>query len=306
MGILQAQFDVSVPDEGEPLTERALKRFLQDADAILCSVGNPIPASVLSAGGTLKLISSISVGVDHIDMEAATAAGIPVGHTPGVLVDSTADMALSLMLASTRRIAEADKFIREGGWQAGWSTGFFLGSDISRSTVGVIGLGPIGQAVVKRVQAFGAHVIAWNRTPRELTGVEAVTLDELFKRADIVTVHAAATPETRYLVSAERLASMPDGATLINTARGSLVDESALINELDSGRLRAGLDVFETEPLPSDSPLISLNNAVLVPHLGSATAATRQAMMERALGNLMAGLAGKPMPFCANPAVYDG
>ena len=306
MGILQAQFDVIVPDEGEPLTEPVLKRLAQDADGILCSVGNPIPASVLSAGSRLKLISSISVGVDHIDMEAATAAAIPVGHTPGVLVDSTADMALSLMLASTRRIAEADKFIREGGWQAGWTTGFFLGSDISRSTVGVIGLGPIGQAVVKRVQAFGAHVIAWNRTPRELPGVEAVTLDELFKRADIVTVHAAATSETRHLVSAKRLASMRDGATLINTARGSLVDESALINELDSGRLRAGLDVFETEPLPSDSPLIGLNNAVLAPHLGSATAATRQAMMERALGNLVAGLTGEPMPFCANPAVYDG
>ncbi len=303
--MLEQRFDVRVWTESDGTPESSLAVWARDADAILCSVGYPVPGSVIECARKLKVISSVSVGVDHIDVAAATAAGIPVGNTPGVLVDSTADMALALMLAVTRRIAEADQFIREGGWQAGWSTGFFLGTDLSRATVGIIGLGPIGQAVARRVQAFGAKVIAWNRSPRTVDGVEPVSLDELFAQADIVSVHAAATSETQHLVSAKRLAQMKDGAILINTARGSLVDEQALINELDSGRLRAGLDVFEQEPLPVDSPLLKLNNAVLVPHLGSATAATRQAMMERAMANLTAGLGGEQLPYCANPEVYE-
>ena len=292
-------------DGGEAMSEATMLREVPSADGILCSLTTPISAAVIEAGERLKVVSSISVGVDHIDLEAASRMGVPVGHTPGVLVDSTADMALALMLASTRRIAEADAFVREGGWQSGWSTGFFLGSDLSRATVGIVGLGPIGQAVAKRVTAFGARVIAWNRTPREIDGVESVSLDELFAQADIVSIHAALTEDTRHLVSAERLAQMKDGATLINTARGGLVDEEALINELDSGRLRAGLDVFEQEPLPLDSPLLGLRNAVLVPHLGSATAATRQAMVERAMANLQAGLRDEQVPFCANASVYS-
>lgn len=303
MASLGERFDVT-PLTETPVTEAALCDLVQGSDGMLCSLNTPVSASVIEAGKGLKVISSISVGVDHIDLDAATRAGIPVGHTPGVLVDSTADMALALMLASTRRIVEADRLIRAGGWQAGWSTGFFLGSDLSRATVGIVGLGPIGQAVARRVQAFGAKVIAWNRTPRKIPGVEWVELEALFARADIVSIHAALTPDTRHLVSAERLAQMKDGATLINTARGGLVDEQALVNELDSGRLRAGLDVYEQEPLAADSPLLRLENAVLAPHLGSATGATRQAMMERAMTNLAAGLGGEQVPYCANSEVY--
>jgi len=301
---LRSHFDV-IDCSGSD-TRNTLADRVKDAQAILCSVGSPVPAGVIGAGTQLKVISSISVGVDHIDLAAATAAGIPVGHTPGVLVDSTADLALGLMLAVTRRIPEADRFVRAGGWQAGWSTGFFLGSDLSRATVGIIGLGPIGQAVARRVQGFGARTIGWNRTARDVAGVEAVDLDTLFSTADIVTVHAALTPDTHHLVSAERLASMKDGAILINTARGGLVDEDALINELDAGRLRAGLDVFDQEPLPQDSPLMALDSVVMLPHLGSATADTRRAMMERAMANLQAGLSDQALPFCANPGVYEG
>lgn len=302
---LREHYEILAWSEQSPMPESILLDWARVADGVLCSLGTRIDDVVLQAGESLKVISSISVGVDHIDLQAATRAGVPVGHTPGVLVDSTADMALSLMLAVTRRVAEADAFMREGGWQSGWSTGFFLGTDLSQATVGIVGLGPIGQAVARRVQGFGAQVVAWNRSPREMPGVEMVDLDTLFERADIVSVHAALTPDTRHLVSAERLARMKDGAALINTARGGLVDEQALINELDSGRLRAGLDVFEQEPLPLDSPLLGLRNAVVTPHLGSATAATRQAMMERALTNLVAGLSGERLPFCANPAVYS-
>ena len=276
------------------------------ADAILCSLGNTISAELIAACPRLRTISSISVGVDHIDMGAANRARLPVGHTPGVLVDSTADLALALMLAVTRRVAEADRFVRSGRWCGGWSTGFFLGSDLSRATVGIVGLGPIGRAVAKRVQGFGARVIGWNRTPREVAGVTPVDLETLFSKADIVSVHTAATDETQHLVDASRLARMKSGAVLVNTSRGSVVDEAALIAELSSQRLAAGLDVYSVEPLPPDSPLFRFDNVVLLPHLGSATAATRQAMIERAISNLLAGLRGDRVPWCVNPEVYTG
>lgn len=302
---LREHFQVLAWEHSEPMSAETLAARLGDADGVLCTLNSGFDAALLAANSHLKVISSVSVGVDHIDLEAATAAGIPVGHTPGVLVDSTADMALSLMLATTRRIAEADRFIRDGGWTSGWSAGFFLGTDLSRATVGLVGLGPIGQAVAKRLQGFGARVIAWNRSPKDVPGVEMVDLDTLFTESDLVSIHAALTPETHHLVSADRLASMKDGAILINTARGGLVDEGALITELHNGRLRAGLDVFEQEPLSPESPLLGLDNVVLVPHLGSATAATRQAMVRLALGNLIAGMTGQPLPHCANPGVYS-
>lgn len=301
---LREHFHVLAWEHSEPMSAETLAARLGHADGVLCTLNSRFDAALLAANSHLKVISSVSVGVDHIDLDAAVAAGIPIGHTPGVLVDSTADMALSLMLATTRRIAEADRFIRDGGWTSGWSTGFFLGTDLSRATVGLVGLGPIGQAVAKRLQGFGARVIAWNRSPKNLPGVEMVDLDALFAESDVVSIHAALTADTHHLVSAARLARMKDGAILVNTARGGLVDESALIAELHKGRLRAGLDVFEQEPLASDSPLLHLDNVVMVPHLGSATAATRQAMVRLALDNLIAGLAGQPLPHCANPSVY--
>ena len=297
LDVLAAKFDLQVWRESSQIPEEVLKEWIAPARGLLCSVGTPVTRSVMESAPALKMISTISVGVDHIDVSHAAKRGIPVGYTPDILVDSTADMALALMLAVTRRVPEADQLIRNGGWQAGWSTGFFLGTDLSRATVGVIGLGPIGQAVARRLRGFGSRVLGWNRTPRKVEGVELVELDTLFSAADVVTVHTAATPETHHLVNAQRLASMQDGAILINTARGAIVDESALISELSSGRLRAGLDVFADEPLPQDSPLTHLKNVVLTPHLGSATAATRRAMVERALENLFTGMAGHPPPW---------
>jgi len=302
---LSQKFDLQVCDES-PMPSGQIAQWAQTSDAILCSLGTSITGDLIRANPQLRTISSISVGVDHIDMDAAMAAGLPIGHTPEVLVDSTADLALALMLATTRRIVEADRFVRQGQWSADWSTDFFLGSDLSRATVGIVGLGPTGLAVAKRVNAFGAKVIGWNRTERTVPGVRNVALSELFAEADIVSIHTAATPETRHLVSAQRLALMKPGAVIINTARGSVIDESALITALLKGKIRAGLDVYEQEPLAKDSPLLAMENVVLMPHLGSATAATRQAMMERAHANLVAGLEGKPLPWCANPEVYSG
>ena len=301
---LKGHYDVMAWAKADAMPEAHLQEWLGDARGLLCALSTPITASVLAGAEQLKVISTISVGVDHIDLAAATAAGIPVGHTPGVLVDSTADLAVGLMIATTRRIAEADRWMRTGQWSKGWQSDLLLGSDLSQATVGIVGLGPIGEATVKRLRGFGCGILGWNRTPKAIEGVEMVDLDDLFARCDIVSLHTALTPDTVQIASRSRLASMRAGATLINTGRGALVDEAALVEALSSGRLNAGLDVFEAEPLPADHPLLSLDNAVLLPHVGSATFSTRMAMVTRALENLQAGMSGEPLPFCANPEVY--
>lgn len=301
---LKGHYDVMAWAKADSMPEAHLQEWLGDARGLLCALSTPITASVLAGAEQLKVISTISVGVDHIDLAAATAAGIPVGHTPGVLVDSTADLAVGLMIATTRRIAEADRWMRTGQWSKGWQSDLLLGSDLSQATVGIVGLGPIGEATVKRLRGFGCGILGWNRTPKAIEGVEMVDLDDLFARCDIVSLHTALTPDTVQIASRSRLASMRAGATLINTGRGALVDEAALVEALSSGRLNAGLDVFEAEPLPADHPLLSLDNAVLLPHVGSATFSTRMAMVTRALENLQAGMSGEPLPFCANPEVY--
>ena len=301
---LERHYDVMAWAKADAMPEAHLQEWLADARGLLCALSTPITASVIAGAEQLKVISTISVGVDHIDLAAATTAGIPVGHTPGVLVDSTAGLAVGLMIATTRRIAEADRWMRTGQWSKGWQTDLLLGSDLSQATVGIVGLGPIGEATVKRLRGFGCGILGWNRTPKTIEGVEMVDLDDLFARCDIVSLHTALTPETFQIASRSRLASMRAGATLINTGRGALVDEAALVEELSGGRLKAGLDVFEAEPLPADHPLLSLDNAVLLPHVGSATFSTRMAMVTRALENLQAGMSGEPLLFCANPEVY--
>ena len=301
---LRDQFDLLTWSGKEAMPEVTLQDWLADAEGLLCALSTPITASVIAGARQLKVISTMSVGVDHIDLAAATAARIPVGHTPGVLVDSTADLAVGLMIAVNRRIAEADRWMRTGQWSQGWQSDLLLGSDLSQAIVGIVGLGPIGEATVRRLRGFGATLLGWNRTPKALEGVEMVDLEDLFCRCDIVSLHTALAPETFQIASRRRLASMRSGASLINTGRGALVDEEALIEELSSGRLRAGLDVFKTEPLPADHPLLSLDNAVLLPHVGSATFSTRMAMVTRALENLRAGMSGEPLSFCANPEVY--
>ena len=301
---LDDAYDVAAWPESQPMPEAVLKDWLTDAHGLLCALSTPISAALLEHASRLQVISTISVGVDHIDITAATRLGIPVGHTPGVLVDSTADLALGLMLAVTRRMAEADRWMRAGNWAQGWQSDLLLGTDLSQATVGIVGLGAIGQAVIRRLQGFGSTVLAWNRTPRHMDGVQMVELDELFARSDIVSLHTAMTSETTHIADRQRLASMRAGAALINTGRGLLVDEAALIDEVCSGRLNAGLDVFSVEPLRPGHPFLRQENVVLLPHVGSATASTRLAMVNRALENLHAGMAGQALPYCANPVVY--
>ena len=267
-----------------------------DADAILTTLTCPIGGEVLVNAPQLKIISTVSVGVDHIDVNLAAERGVIIGHTPGVLTDSTADLALALMLGVGRRVAEGDALIRSGVWSEGWKPNLLLGTDLSGATVGLIGLGPIGQAVAARLKGFGCRVIVSNRTTRSVEGLEFVDRDTLLSTAGIVSLHTALTPETAGMIGRRELALMQDGAMLINTARGALVDEAALIAEVKSGRLRAGLDVYVEEPLPLGNELPDLPGCVLLPHVGSATERTRRAMFELALANLFAGLQGHKLP----------
>ena len=301
---LEKHYEVLAWADHGAMPEALLSERLRDASGLLCALSTPITERLIQGAVDLKVISTISVGVDHIDVAAATRAGIPVGHTPGVLVDSTADLAVGLMLAATRRIAEADRWMRGGHWSQGWQSDLLLGTDLSQSVVGLVGLGPIGEAVARRLRGFGCKILGWNRTPKYIEGVEMVSLDEVFAGSHIVSLHTALTAETTHIADRRRLASMASGAALINTGRGLLVDEAALIEELRSGRLNAALDVFEQEPLPPQHAFLAMDNVVLLPHVGSATDSTRWAMVNRALENLHAGMAGGRLDYCANPEVY--
>ncbi len=277
--------------------------LISEAEGILCSLGDPMDSDLIRSCGNLRVISSCSVGVDHVDLAAATRRGIYVGHTPAVLVETTADLAFGLMLAACRRIVESDRFLRRGDWSGrpGWDIAAFVGPDLHGATLGIVGLGAIGRAVARRAQGFGMRVLAWSRSGCQVQGVETVDLERVLAESDFVSIHVALAEETRALIDRRALAAMKPGAVLVNTARGGVVDEMALAEALASGRLAAaGIDVFEREPLAGDHPLVGLENAVLTPHIGSASVGTRIRMLELAVENLLAGLDDRPLPHCAN------
>jgi len=288
------------PGSGTP-PRAALEAGVAEAEGLLCLLTDPVDAGLLAAAPRLRVVSSCSVGLDHVDLAAATARGIPVGHTPGVLTETTADLTLALMLAAARRVVEADRLVRGGAWTE-WRPDLLLGRDLHGATVGLIGLGAIGQAVARRLSGFGCRLLGWTRSGRTVPGVEPASLDGLLAGSDFVSLHVALTPETRGLLDPARLARMKPGAILVNAARGGLVDETALAARLRSGALAAaGLDVFDREPLPPSSPLLGVENVVLSPHIGSASVGTRIRMADLAVENLLAGLEGRPLPACANP-----
>lgn len=299
--------ELHVLDSAATVAEPRVREELSSCHGVICLLTDRMDRSLLDGMPHLQFVSSVSVGVDHIDVPALTARGIPVGHTPGVLVDTTADAAFALLLAAARRVVEGDRYIRAGNWRAGqrWSPDFFLGKDVSGATLGIIGLGAIGQAVARRAAGFGMHVVGWTPSGREVVGVEAASLEALLLRSDFVSVHLALTTATRNLLDAGRIAAMKPGAVLVNTARGGIVDEQALARALDEGRLfAAGLDVFEREPIAMDNPLLQHPRVVVAPHIGSATTLTRARMIDIAVRNAVAALNGQPMPHCVNPEVY--
>ena len=290
------------------LSAADLRAELAGCQGLVCLLTDRIDRALLDAAPDLRFVSSMSVGVDHVDVQALTERGIPLGHTPGVLVETTADTAFALLMAAARRLGEADRFVRQGSWTAdtAWAPDFFTGKDVNGATLGIVGLGAIGQAVARRALGFGMRVVAWNRTPRAVPGVELLPLEELLALSDFVSVHVALSADTRRLLDGDKIALMKPGAVLVNTARGGIVDEAALAVALGEGRLfAAGIDVFEQEPVAVDNPLLGLPNVVLAPHIGSATQGTRALMADMAAANALAALRGEPMPCCVNPSVYD-
>jgi glyoxylate reductase len=289
------------PDRGE------LEAALGAADGWLCMLTDPVDEALMAACPQLRVVSSFSVGIDHIDLAAATRRGILVGNTPGVLTETTADLAFALLLAAARRMGEAGAYLRTGAWaESQWEIDAFVGQDLHGATLGIVGLGPIGQAVARRAAGFGMEVLGWSRSGRAVPGVRAVAFDALLAESDFVSLHVALVAETRGLMDARALAAMKPGAVLVNTARGGIVDEEALVDALRSGQLGAvGLDVYAQEPLSADHPLLAFPNAVLMPHIGSASVRTRVRMADLAVENLVAGLEGRALPECANPAARE-
>lgn len=294
---LSAEHDVEVWSEQLPPGKPELLARAPELEGLLSLLTDPVDAELIAAAPRLRAISNYAVGVDNVDLDAAVGRGIPVGNTPDVLTDTTADLALALMLGISRHLVEGDAYVRRGEWRT-WETELLLGHDLHGATVGVIGFGRIGRAVAGRLEGFGCEILYTSRSG-------GVPLEELLERSDVVTVHSPLTPETRGLIDDEALARMKPTAYLVNTARGPIVDTDALARALHAGRIAgAALDVTDPEPLPAGHPLLDAPNLLVLPHLGSATHATRERMADMAVDNLLAGLAGERMPHCANPQVY--
>jgi glyoxylate reductase len=273
--------------EVQPLSQLAEPR--PEVEALVVA-NEPVPLELLPG---LRLVANFGVGYDRLGVEELRRRGIAVTNTPGVLDAATADLTFALILAARRRVVEGDQRVRAGEWSGSWADGF-LAEELTGSTLGIIGLGRIGQAVAQRAQGFELHVLYTQRHPTVTDLGEYRELDELLRESDIVTIHAPLTPETRGLIDTRRLSLLKNGACLVNTARGEIVDEPALVAELVSGRIRAGLDVFAHEPnVPED--LLALPNVVLTPHLGSGTRQTREAMTRIAVDNILAFQRGEPL-----------
>ena len=294
---LRAAHEVDVWEEHSPPSRPALLAGAAEAEGLLSLLTDPIDAELIEACPRLRVISNYAVGVDNVDVAAATARGIPVGHTPDVLTDSTADLAVALMLAIARRLPEGEQIVRAGEWGT-WDPASFLGRDLHGSTVAIVGRGRIGTAVARRLDGFACKLLLVGRDDPE-------ALPRALAAADFVSIHTPLTPATRGVIGEAELKRMKPTAYLVNTARGPIVDAGALERALREGCIAgAALDVTDPEPLPADHPLLGAPNLLVLPHLGSATHRTREAMADLAVDNLLAGLAGERLPHCVNPEVY--
>jgi glyoxylate reductase len=286
---LRAAHDVDVWPDPAPPAPAELRERAAGADALLTMLTDRVDAELLDALPRLRAIANMAVGTDNIDLEAARDRGVAIGSTPGVLTDATADLAMALILAATRRLPEGEARVREGRWGP-WQPAQDLGADLAGATLGIVGFGRIGRALATRAHAFGMQIIHTARS-------SGVTLDELLGRADVVSLHVPLSPATHHLIDSVALSRMKQSAYLVNTARGGVVDQDALRDALQRRRLAgAALDVTDPEPLPPDDPLLDAPNLIVVPHIGSATAGTRAKMAAMAVENLLAALDDRPMP----------
>lgn len=308
MQILEKGSQLKMNPDDRYLSKEEIIEGVQGMDGLLCLLTDQIDAEILDANPNLKVVANYAVGFNNVDVAAATERKIPVTNTPGVLTDTTADMAFALLMAAGRRVAEGDRFVRTRGW-TGWGPLQFLGGDITGATLGLVGMGRIAQAMVPRAQGFDMEVIYWNRTrlPAEQEAKLNVTyapLESVLAQSDFVSVHVALNEETRHLIGEAQLALMKPTACIINTARGPVIDEKALVHALQSGVIAsAGLDVYENEPL-LEPELYELENAVVAPHLGSGTIGTRTKMGNMAAENCLAACRGQRPKNLVNPEIY--
>ncbi|MEM6646815.1 MAG: D-glycerate dehydrogenase [Bacteroidota bacterium] len=289
-----------LPPDYPTLAER-----VADCDGLLCMLTDTVDATLIESSPRLKVISQMAVGYDNIDVAAATARGIGVGHTPGVLSDATADLTWALILGVARRVVESMQFITDGQWKTWYPLGL-LGMDLKGATLGIIGMGRIGQAAARRAMGFDMKVLYTG--PREKPGVDAtyVPMDTLLAESDIVSLHCPLTPDTHHLLNADAFAKMKPGSIVVNTARGAVVDQDALLDAVRSRHLAgAGLDVTDPEPIDPSHPIMHEPRIIVTPHIGSASQWTRQKMSEMTVDNLLAGLRGDPLPFTVNPEVRE-
>ncbi len=294
-------------EELPPPRELLLKE-LQEVEGLLCLLTDRVDAELMDAAPRLKVISNMAVGYDNIDVKAATERGIAVGNTPGVLTETTADFAFALLMAAARRIPEATRYVKKGRWKT-WGPTLLLGQDIHGATLGLVGLGRIGSGVAKRATGFEMRILYHDVVCREdlekELGLTFVDLDTLLQESDFVSLHVPLTEETYHLIGPRELEIMKPTAILINTSRGPVVDQRALYEALRSGQIAAaGLDVTDPEPIDPHAPLLSLDNCIVVPHIASASVATRTKMATMAAQNLIAGLKGEMPPHCVNPELF--
>jgi lactate dehydrogenase-like 2-hydroxyacid dehydrogenase len=304
---LRQHFQVNLREQSLPPTREELIKGLSNADGLLCQITDPVDSSVLQSAPKLRVVSNMAVGVDNIDVPAATKLGIPVGHTPGVLTDATADLTVALMLAAARCFREGMRDVTSGAWKTWQPTGY-RGQDLLGKTLGIVGLGRIGAAVARRLRGgWGMRVLYHAPRPsKEADALDAklVALDVLLRESDFISMHCPLTPDTRGLIGEAQFRMMRPTAVFVNTARGTVIDQKALIRALQEKWIfSAGLDVTDPEPPDPADPLLQLPNLVLMPHVGSATQSTRDKMAILAVDNLIAGLAGRPLPHSVNPQV---
>jgi len=293
-------------EELPPPRDELLRR-VAGRDGILTLLTDRVDDGLLDAAGPqLKVVSNYAVGFDNIDVAACARRGVAIGNTPGVLTETTADLAWALLMAAARRLPEGDRYVRAGNWKT-WGPMLLLGPDVHGATIGIVGFGRIGQAVARRAQGFGMEILYHDlqQLPDDVTGPLGATylpLEELLPRCDFVSIHVNLSEETRGLINAKTLSWMKPTAVLVNTSRGPVVDQPALADALRGGVIgAAALDVTDPEPIPMDDPLVGLDNCLIVPHIASASRATRAKMAEMASANLLAGVRGEPLPTPVTP-----
>jgi glyoxylate reductase len=306
-----AACDARVWEDELPPPRAALLEAIRGCAGVLTLLTDKVDDEFLDAAGPqLKVVSNFAVGFDNVDVSACTARGVAVGNTPGVLTETTADLAFALLMAAGRRLPEGDRYVRAGKWKT-WGPLLLLGPDVHGATIGIVGFGRIGQAVARRARGFGMTVLYQDvqRASPEIEaefGASYLPLEQLLPRADFVTLHVNLTHDTHGLIDAEKLSWMKPTAVLVNTSRGPVVNGPALADALRAGGIfAAALDVTDPEPIPSDDPLVGLDNCLIVPHIASASRATRAKMAEMAAANLLAGVRGERLPTPVNPEVYD-